>query len=211
MEQQTPNEQTPNEQMPNEQELTKSERNTLKREQKLKEREKEVRTKKMKKIIMWVIVAAVIAGGVYWLAIIIQKSNSARPGEAIRILGRTHISVGDQHEEYNSNPPTSGSHAAPARWGYSPRELPDENLIHNLEHGGIWISYKNLDDGSIAILRGIADRNRASVVVTPREANDANVAVASWGRLLKLDSVDEAQITDFIRRNKNKSPERLAI
>lgn len=194
-----------------EQNLTKSERNALKREQKQKEREKEIRAKKMKKIIVWVVVAAVIAGGIYWLSIIIQKSNSSRPGEAISILGRTHISVGDAHEEYNSNPPTSGSHAGPARWGFSNAELPDENLIHNLEHGGIWISYKNLDERSIDILRKIARENSRSVVVTPREKNDVNVAVASWGRLLKLDSVDEVQIIDFIRKNKNKSPERLAI
>ena len=30
-------------------------------------------------------------------------------------------------------------------------------------------------------------------------------------RLMKLDSVDEAQINEFIRRNKNKSPEPVAI
>src|SRR3989344_5078 len=52
------------------------------------------------------------------------------------------VAVGASHEAYNSNPPTSGPHyEQPSRWGVSQAELPDEQLIHNLEHGGIWISY----------------------------------------------------------------------
>ncbi len=197
--------------MKNEDNLTKQERNELRRAEKEKEREKRIRTKKIKSWVPWIIFVVVAAGGIYWAVISIEKSNDARPGEAVSILSSDHISASDAHEEYNSNPPTSGSHAGPAEWGFSANEIADENAIHNLEHGGIWISYKNLDDDSIAALGEIARRNRTSVVVSPREANDANIAVASWGRLMKLDTVDEERINEFIRRNKNKSPEPIAI
>ena len=200
-----------NDEQSKEQELTKQEKNVLKREQKQKEREKNIRVKKIKKVILWVVFIVIIVGGIYWIVISAEKSNSARPGEAVRILRSNHISASDSHKEYNSNPPTSGSHAGTAQWGFSEVELLDENLIHNIEHGGIWISYKDLDQQSIETLREIARKNSRSVVVTPRAANDSPVAVASWGRLMKLDSVDEEAITEFIRKNKNKSPEQLVI
>ena len=96
-----------------EQTLTKKERNELKREEKQKEREKRIRMKKIKSILPWAIFLAVVAGGIYWVAVTAEKNEESRPGEEIPIMGRDHINVGDPHEPYNSNPPTSGPHAGP--------------------------------------------------------------------------------------------------
>jgi len=41
-------------------------------------------------------------------------------------------------------------------------------------------------------------------------ANDAKIAVASWGRLMKLDAVDKALIQKYIATYKNQGPEKLA-
>ena len=191
--------------------LTKKERNELDRTEKQKAQGQAIRIKKIKSWIPWIVFVAVVAGGIYWAAISAQKSNEARPGESVSIVSREHINIGDSHEQYNSNPPTSGPHAGPAPWGFSEQEIADENAIHNLEHGGIWISYKDLDDQSVEILRDIARKNSQSVLVTPRADNDSSVAVASWGRLMEMDNIDEQAIAEFIRKNKNKSPEPLAI
>ena len=191
--------------------LTKKERNELNRVEKQKVQEQAIRIKKIKSWIPWIAFVAVVAGGIYWAAISAQKSNEARPGESVSVVSREHINIGDSHEQYNSNPPTSGPHAGPAPWGFSEQEIADENAIHNLEHGGIWVSYKDIDDQSVEILRDIARKNSQSVLVTPRAANDSSVAIASWGRLMKMGNVDEQAITEFIRKNKNKSPEPLAI
>lgn len=189
---------------------TKRERSDLKREERQKEHEKSVRIKKMKSWLLWIILLGLIVGGVYWAMSAAETANENRPGEAISVMNRDHINVSDSHEAYNSNPPTSGPHAGPAPWGFSDNELKDENAIHNLEHGGIWISYKDLDDASVEQLRTIAQKNSLSVIVSPRETNDVKVAVASWGRLMELDSVDEELINSYIKNNKNKSPEPLA-
>ena len=191
--------------------LTKKERNELNRIEKQKVQEQAIRIKKIKSWIPWIAFVAVVVGGIYWAAISAQKSNEARPGESVSIVSREHINIGDSHEQYNSNPPTSGPHAGPAPWGFSEQEIADENAIHNLEHGGIWISYKDLDDQSVEILRDIARKNSQSGLVTPRADNDSSVAVASWGRLMEMDNIDEQAIAEFIRKNKNKSPEPLAI
>lgn len=138
-------------------------------------------------------------------------SSAEQIGESFENQGRAHIPNPDPSESYNSNPPTSGDHLAnPAEWGVYQNELPDFQLIHNLEHGGIWISYKDIDPETKAKLEAIGKANPRSVIVTPRAANDAPIAIAAWTRLEKLTSYDEAKILEFIKANKNKSPEPLA-
>ena len=124
-------------------------------------------------------------------------------------LGREHIFPGQAHPDYNSNPPTSGWHfPQPADWGYYNGELPDELVVHNLEHGGIWISFKSADDTEVINkLVALARRYRSKVIITLRPKNDSRIAVAAWTHLMKLDHYDETAIVDFINRFKNRGPE----
>lgn len=193
--------------------LTKKERREKRRqEQRVLQ---EIRRKKTsgRQVRKWL--SALLAAGLigYGLFLLISKTTGGRPGESFTIQGRTHIPVGSEHQQYNSNPPTSGPHyAEPADWGVYQEELTDENAVHSLEHGGIWISYRpDIDDETKEKLEALGRLYSGSVVVSPRSANDSLIAVASWGRLQKLSSFDEAGITEFIKRNKNKSPEKLAL
>ena len=140
-----------------------------------------------------------------------SNSDIAEVGEAIPVLGRDHIKDVSAKIQYNSNPPTSGTHYEYAeQWGVFDQPQPDTKMVHNLEHGGIWITYKDIDDQTKQQLETIAKANPGSVIMTPRSANDSKIALASWGRLEKLDSYDEAKILEFIKANKNKSPEPMA-
>lgn len=140
-----------------------------------------------------------------------NSANLAIQGHEYENLGQEHIDIGAQHKPYNSNPPTSGPHyVQPADWGIYDKELPDEQLVHNLEHGGIWISYKNIDQQTLDQIKLIGKSNPGSVMVTPRVTNDSKIVLASWTRLMTLDNYDEQKILDFIKANKNKSPEPLA-
>ena len=190
--------------------VTKKERTDLNRAEKQKEQGRSIRIKKIKSWLPWIIFAALIIGGIYWAMSAAKTASENRPGEAVSIMSSEHIAPGGESVTYNSNPPTSGPHAGPAPWGFSAEEIPDINAIHNIEHGGIWISYKNLDDVSVATLGEIARQNSASVIVSPRESNDSSISVVSWGRFMHLDTVDEDRIKEFIRQNKNRSPEPLA-
>ena len=154
------------------------------------------------------VILAVVIG--YGLVLLVRQGQQSRPGEAFSIQGQEHIAVGATHEAYNSNPPTSGSHyAQSANWGVYQTELPDEQVIHNLEHGGIWISYAGIDDTTKAVLEKIA-KSSSKIIVTPRSKNDAPIVLASWGRLQKFQTLDEQAILDFIDANSNKSPEPFA-
>lgn len=125
-------------------------------------------------------------------------------------LGREHINLGDVHEPYNSNPPTSGPHAAPLRTAVYSQAMPDENLIHNLEHGHIWLSYSdNTDQEVIDLFTRIQGQFPSAVIVTYRPDNDSRIAVASWRHLLKLEEPDEEQILAFVKRYFDKAPESI--
>jgi hypothetical protein len=123
--------------------------------------------------------------------------------------GATHVAPGQSHPPYNSNPPVSGWHfAGTAPWGFHNSELPDELIIHNLEHGGVWITYKDDQDSAVVDpLVALAREFPRKLIITHRPKNDSPIAVAAWGRLLKLERYDREAIVDFYNQFKNKGPE----
>jgi uncharacterized protein DUF3105 len=156
-------------------------------------------------LLAFVVGAAALAAYQY-----LQKPDDTRPGQAVPIVGNDHIADDAPTPEYNSNPPTSGSHSSPVGGGFYNVEVKAVNAMHNLEHGFIWITYKNVDDQTLASLAKIGQKFPGTVVVSRREANDTPIALASWGRLAKMEAFDEAFIIDFIWKNRNNSPERFA-
>ena len=130
--------------------------------------------------------------------------------EEIPIEGRDHVSAGTS-VEYQTNPPTSGDHLAQAEnWGIYDKEIDDKAGVHSMEHGGIWISYKDIGAEERQILEEIGKENSQSTVVSPRSGNDNQIVVASWGKLIRLESVDKALIQKYIDTYKNQAPEKLA-
>ncbi len=143
-------------------------------------------------------------------------------------VSATHVN-GDIDYSNHSNPPTYGDHhpsdslgtdsdpgITPRSTGIYTTEQPDEDLIHNLEHGHVWISYDPslLSDADIAALEqlvrdgaGNAEGSGVGVILTPRPANDQAIALASWAHLQTLDSYDPSLIRDFVDTNRGKAPE----
>lgn len=131
---------------------------------------------------------------------------------AVSLLQAGHIPNGSPRPEYNSNPPTSGPHyAQTVRSGFRRDALPDQNVVHNLEHGDVWISYNPRVPE--AVRQSLRKFGAAKVVITPREENETDIALAAWGRLdtfnLENGEVPVERIKDFIKRYVNKGPERI--
>lgn len=153
-----------------------------------------------------VFVALIIFAGVQYS----KWSTRNLPGISIPDLGREHVGLGHIHI-YNSNPPTSGWHfGQPADWGVYKQELPDETLIHNLEHGGIWISYKpDIPDDIKKKLEDFYEKYGRKTIVTPRLKNDADIALVAWGRLdtFSVSEYSDERVEKFIKAFRNKGPE----
>jgi len=86
-----------------------------------------------------------------------EAGTGAAVGEQIALLANIHIPEGDSFDRYNSSPPTSGSHWATgwARCGIydDEGEVPDERIVHNMEHGQVIISYNLTDDAEVERLK----------------------------------------------------------
>lgn len=57
-------------------------------------------------------------------------------------------------------------------------------------------------------LRKIVQENDWKIVLEPRGQNDSLIALAAWGRILKLDSFDEAKVREFIKAYRDQGPEK---
>jgi hypothetical protein len=135
-------------------------------------------------------------------------------------ITRDHLSTAIDYSLY-SNPPTYGPHHPPisdASGSITPRPTgvyttaqPDEDLVHNLEHGHVWISYNPslISATDLAALTAMVNDGgtNAGVIVTPRPQDTTAIAVASWAHLLTLSSFDAAQIRAFIETNRGHAPE----
>ncbi len=169
-----------------------------------------VRRKNFKKALLVGSVVLVIALLVFGLVWWNKWTSKNLPGMVITDQGREH--VGPEHKHtYNSNPPTSGPHfSSPAEWGVYKEELADEILIHNLEHGGIWISYKpDVPDDVRVKLENFYEKWGRKIIVTPRVKNDTDVALVAWGHLDKfgVSEYSDERVDRFIKAFRNKGPE----
>lgn len=139
-----------------------------------------------------------------------EVSSSVEGVEEFEIVGRQHIAEGTSGSGYNSDPPTSGSHwPAPVKNGIYEDQIPDERTIHNLEHGYVWITYKNeISPEDKRKLEEIVRKDDWKIIISPREKNENSIILVAWGRLLRLDNLDQQKVEDFIRIYRNRGPER---
>ena len=118
--------------------------------------------------------------------------------------GRGHAATG-QTVKYGTTPPTSGDHwDSPAPWGSYDKQQPNERTVHNLEHGGIVISYTGLSPDEQKQLTTVVSQLRSTqyrkILLQPYpDLPDAKVALTSWDWLLQLPGVDETEIVRFVK------------
>ena len=196
-----------------EEQLSKKERKDLKRQEKREGHVRERRMRKTKKIVVWAISLGIItAAGWFGIQALTPEPLGEDYSRVMPQEGVAHVSEGTR-VLYQSNPPTSGNHwGTPLRDGIYDTEKPDEAAIHSLEHGRVWITYKpDIGQQAIAALKD-AIKGQSGVIMSPRVANETDIALAAWMRLdtfnLNEDgTIDTKRVLDFIQRYRNKGPE----
>ena len=175
---------------------------------------------------IWILVAVlgVLAFGAMLGYLVYQQSRPVpHPGRDIPIQGRTHIAVGQPHDPYNSEPPSSGPHYdTPAQAGFYDRAPADEYLIHSMEHGYviIWYNCDQYKDGTCDQLKAkVKDAMGAAGVSTvtgtlkligvPRAGQKTEIALSAWGHIDIPEGFSKQGILDFIRgyRDGSNAPE----
>lgn len=157
----------------------------------------------MKKLLWPALIVLLISGFSYWAYMELSRPLT---GEAVTDLGRDHVAVGTK-VEYNSNPPTSGPHYVEwTRAGIYDEPIDDGHLIHSLEHGYVIISYRDeiLKEGLSALAEKLGIKK---LIVISRPTLDVPLALTAWAHILKLETIDESQIRDFVSTFRNAGPE----
>ena len=135
--------------------------------------------------------------------------------DGYEVIGTNHLQTRDEpHPPYSSKPATSGWHyGVTAPWGIHGDAITDEVLVHNLEHAGVGVHY-DCPEGCeelAADLARIAGPYQ-KVIVAPYPDMGTTIALTAWGRIDKLDVLDEERIVAFIEAHMNSrdAPEPLA-
>jgi hypothetical protein len=110
-----------------------------------------------------------------------------------------------------SNPPTYGPHhPLPLPTGVYTTPQDDADLVHNLEHGHVWVSYNPaLIGANLTSLQVLVQSfgPKVGVILTPRPQDPTMIALASWAHLELLTSFDAAAIRAFAVTNRGHAPE----
>lgn len=123
-----------------------------------------------------------------------------------------HVAETDPPPKYNTNPPTSGDHfGSTAPWGALDETVDRRMLVHNLEHGGIVVHFKDLPDSEAEALEDLADETPSGLVSYPDEEIDKPIAMAAWGHLETCERYNERVIRDFANERCNKGPEKPGL
>ena len=168
-------------------------------------------SKLMKRAFKW-IVGIGILGTIGYLGFReLGKPVATVPGEFFPAQNREHIANGAPHPAYNSNPPTGGWHyAAAAQTGIYDQVIPDETLVHNLEHGHIWIAYRpDLPADQVESLAKVTKSYSSKIIMAPRPDNPKPISLVAWEYLLHLDGFNEEQVKGFIAAHRGKGPEQI--
>jgi hypothetical protein len=99
--------------------------------------------------------------------------------------------------DYPQTPPVGGPHDGV--WldcGAYEEPVRDENAVHDLEHGTVWIAYDpDLDSDDVDVL---ADALPQNGILSPYAGLASSVVVTVWGRQLALNGADDPRLDLFI-------------
>ena len=147
------------------------------------------------------LIAAVFIAGFATLVILDARQNAmSTPPDGVQTYD---VGPAGQHTEanvnYKQNPPVGGSHNPVwQNCGYYDQPVHDENAVHSLEHGAVWITYSpDLPQDEVERLRDIAE-NETYVLVSPRDGLPSPVVASAWGKQLRLDDAEDSDLERFI-------------
>ena len=119
-----------------------------------------------------------------------------------------------QRVAYDQSPPFGGPHdgywAACSGVVY-PTAVRNENMVHSLEHGAVWIAYDpaRVTGPALDTLRAKVD-GQDYTMMSPYPGLDQPISLQSWGHQLKLGDANDPRIDQFImslRQNQYTYPE----
>ncbi|MCY1718147.1 DUF3105 domain-containing protein [Microbacterium sp. SL62] len=188
--------------------LTVKQQREQKRQEKLAEYQKQVAKRKRGKLVWWVVgstaAVAVIGLVIASFAFAPAPPTSYQAGNSTgrEISGVETFQNRSDHVQgavtYEQNPPAGGPHNP--IWlncGVYTQPQQNENAVHSMEHGAVWITYDpaRVDQAGIDALKAVMPSSYA--LLSPYPDMDTPIAVSAWNHQLTLDDPNDPRITEF--------------
>ena len=116
-------------------------------------------------------------------------------------LTAVHVTTPVDYEaDYGMNPPAGGNHfQAWLNCGVYDQPQENENAVHSLEHGAVWITYDpSLSAADLDALRAATPSSYA--ILSPYEGLPAPIVISAWGKQLQLDDPNDPELAAFIQK-----------
>ena len=113
--------------------------------------------------------------------------------------------------DYPQDPPVGGPHNPSwQRCMVYDAPVRNENAVHSLEHGAVWITYQpDLPESDRETLAKLAE-GQTAVLISPYPGLENPVVASAWGAQLRLDDVNDPRLKAFIARYAGNGPEQGA-
>lgn len=116
--------------------------------------------------------------------------------------GQTHEHVAGTiaYKDRTSVPPDGGNHnEVPQSCAVYTAQIPDENAVHSLEHGAVWITYNptKASPADVATLKGEVDGDPYRML-SPYPGLKSPISLQAWGEQLFVDSAKDARVKRFL-------------
>lgn len=152
--------------------------------------------------------AVALVGGTLWAAMGSRDSGSSTQNKVALTGLQTYSGLVRDHVtgpvSYPQTPPVGGAHSS--AWqncGVYSTPVHNENAVHSLEHGAMWITYRpGLAAPELAaLLKDVSGQPYA--LVSPYPGLPSPVVASVWGAQLKLSSAGDPRLKAFVNTYKS--------
>ncbi|NBM16961.1 DUF3105 domain-containing protein [Streptomyces sp. GC420] len=151
-------------------------------------------------------IVTALAGGVWYFLSEDKKQEQAAAAardadikgvKTWKDLTQNHVS---KPVDYPMNPPVGGDHNQV--WmncdaDVYAKEIPNENAVHSLEHGAVWVTYN--DKAAAADVERLKKRVSATTysLMSPVPDQDSPIVLSAWGAQLKVGAASDSRVEAF--------------
>ncbi|MBV9452505.1 MAG: DUF3105 domain-containing protein [Rubrobacter sp.] len=150
-------------------------------------------------IIVTLIVLLFIGGFVALVLVDRSQKAASTPPEGVESFSNLSRNHTTNPVSYPQSPPVGGDHNPVwQNCGFYDKPIQNENGVHSLEHGAVWITYQpDLPSEQVDTLRKLA-QSQDYILVSPYPDLPAPVVASAWGKQLQLDSTNDPRLEQFV-------------
>jgi hypothetical protein len=159
------------------------------------------------------VLALLVIGGIGFAAVnYFQDRDLNRAPEGVKTYSYANNNHIDGDIDYSTQPdykgeipPAGGAHnPTPQQCAVYNAPIRQENAIHSLEHGAVWITYQpDLPADQVSALKDLADGDDY-MLMSPYPGLPAPIVLTAWNHQLQLQAFDKDTVERFIHSYKNK-------